>query len=158
MWMMCEGWPQHRGLRPLLFSNSGVGSFTSHKNQKPSLIFGCPKLGGVGWEDSRHFFPGHVSLHLNLIYSRTHSIRSPMGPKNLAVSTGWPHYWGRVKFHDFIRGVMKSTPYITFAPLEQFSSLVNNQNVDTAHSYCKNYFKLSFSFLRNWLLHHQKQI
>ena len=31
--MMSEGWPQHRGLRPLLFSNSGVGSFTSHKNQ-----------------------------------------------------------------------------------------------------------------------------
>ena len=33
MWMTCEGWPHHRGLRPLLFSNSGVGSFTSHKNQ-----------------------------------------------------------------------------------------------------------------------------
>ena len=31
--MMSEGWPQHRGLRLLLFSNSGVGSFTSHKNQ-----------------------------------------------------------------------------------------------------------------------------
>ena len=31
--VMWEGWPQHRGLRPLLFSNSGVGSFTSHKNQ-----------------------------------------------------------------------------------------------------------------------------
>ena len=31
--VMCEGWPQYRGLRPLLFSNSGVGSFTSHKNQ-----------------------------------------------------------------------------------------------------------------------------
>ena len=29
----CEGWPHHRGLRLLLFSNSGVGSFTSHKNQ-----------------------------------------------------------------------------------------------------------------------------
>ena len=29
----CEGWPQHRRLRPLLFSNSGVDSFTSHKNQ-----------------------------------------------------------------------------------------------------------------------------
>jgi len=28
-----KGLPQHRGLRPLLFSNSGVGSFTSHKNQ-----------------------------------------------------------------------------------------------------------------------------
>ena len=31
--VMCEGWPQHRGLRPLLFSNSGMGSFSSHKNQ-----------------------------------------------------------------------------------------------------------------------------
>ena len=31
--VMSEGWPQHRGLCPLLFSNSGVGSFTSHKNQ-----------------------------------------------------------------------------------------------------------------------------
>ena len=31
--VICESWPQHRGLRPLLFSNSGVGSFTSHNNQ-----------------------------------------------------------------------------------------------------------------------------
>ena len=31
--VMCEGWPQHRDLRPLLFSNSGEGSFTSHKSQ-----------------------------------------------------------------------------------------------------------------------------
>ena len=28
-----RGWPHHRGLRPLLFSNSGVGSFTSLKNR-----------------------------------------------------------------------------------------------------------------------------
>ena len=33
IWLMCEGWPQHRGLRPLLFSKSRVGSFTSHKIQ-----------------------------------------------------------------------------------------------------------------------------
>ena len=33
MQMLCEGWPHHRRLRPLLFSKSGVGSFTSHKNQ-----------------------------------------------------------------------------------------------------------------------------
>ena len=33
VWMMCEGWPNHQGLRPVLFSNSGVGSFTSQKNQ-----------------------------------------------------------------------------------------------------------------------------
>ena len=31
--VMYEGRLQQRGLRPLLFSNSGVGSFTSHKNQ-----------------------------------------------------------------------------------------------------------------------------
>ena len=31
--VMSDDWPQHRGLRPLLFSNSGVGSFTSYKNQ-----------------------------------------------------------------------------------------------------------------------------
>ena len=43
--VMCVGWPQHRSLRPLLFSNSGVGSFTSHKNQfsviavRPDLRF-----------------------------------------------------------------------------------------------------------------------
>ena len=36
---MCEGWPQHRGLRPLLFSNSGVGSFTSHKNRSVKVLW-----------------------------------------------------------------------------------------------------------------------
>ena len=35
----CEGWPQHRGLRPLLFSNSGVGSFTSHKNRSVKVLW-----------------------------------------------------------------------------------------------------------------------
>ena len=33
-----KGWPQHRGLRPLLFSNSGVGSFTSHKNRSVKVL------------------------------------------------------------------------------------------------------------------------
>ena len=37
--VMCEGWPQHRGLRPLLFSNSGVGSFTSHKNRSVKVLW-----------------------------------------------------------------------------------------------------------------------
>ena len=31
--VICEGWPQHRGLHPLLFSNSGMVVFTSVKNQ-----------------------------------------------------------------------------------------------------------------------------
>ena len=31
--VMSEGWPHRRGLHPLHFSNSGVGSSMSHKNQ-----------------------------------------------------------------------------------------------------------------------------
>ena len=34
-----KGWPHHRGLRPLLFSNSGVGSFTSHKNKSVQVLW-----------------------------------------------------------------------------------------------------------------------
>ena len=33
-----KGWPHHRGLRPLLFSNSGVGSFTSHMNRSVRVL------------------------------------------------------------------------------------------------------------------------
>ena len=33
-----KGWPHHRGIRPLLFSNSDVGSFTSHKNKSVKLL------------------------------------------------------------------------------------------------------------------------
>ena len=53
-----------------------------------------------------------------------------MGQKNLAVLTGWPYYWGRLKFHD-LRAGMTNTPYIAFAFLEQ--SLIDNRNVDTAY-------------------------
>jgi len=31
--VMCEGWPHRRGLCPIHFLNSDVGSFMSHKNQ-----------------------------------------------------------------------------------------------------------------------------
>ena len=34
-----KGWPHHRGLRPLLFSNSGVGSFTSRKNKSVQVLW-----------------------------------------------------------------------------------------------------------------------
>ena len=34
-----EGWPHHRGLRPLLFSNSDVGSFTSKKNKSVKVLW-----------------------------------------------------------------------------------------------------------------------
>ena len=56
-----------------------------------------------------------------------------MGPKNLAVLTGWPYYQGRLKFHN-LRAVMTNTLHIAFAFLEQLFSLINNQNVDIAYS------------------------
>ena len=34
-----KGWPHHRGIRPLLFSNSVVGSFTSHKNKSGKVLW-----------------------------------------------------------------------------------------------------------------------
>ena len=34
-----KGWPHHRGLRPVLFSNSDVGSFTSHKNKSVKVLW-----------------------------------------------------------------------------------------------------------------------
>ena len=34
----CGGWPQNQGLRPLLFLNSGVGSFTSHMNRSVKVL------------------------------------------------------------------------------------------------------------------------
>ena len=34
-----EGWPHHRGLWPLLFSNSDVGSFTSKKNKSVKVLW-----------------------------------------------------------------------------------------------------------------------
>ena len=34
-----KGWPHHLGLRPLLFLNSGLGSFTSHKNRSVEVLW-----------------------------------------------------------------------------------------------------------------------
>ena len=34
-----KGWPHHRSLRPLLFSNSEVGSFTSHENKWMKVLW-----------------------------------------------------------------------------------------------------------------------
>ena len=34
-----KGWPHHQGVRPLLFSNSDVGSFTSHNNKSVKVLW-----------------------------------------------------------------------------------------------------------------------
>ena len=67
-------------------------------------------------------------------------MRSPMGPKKIfRIKGARPYYWpwDRVKYHD-LRAVMANTPYIASTLLEQLFSLINNQNVDIAHSNCKN--------------------
>ena len=61
-----------------------------------------------------------------------------MGQKNIfRIKGARPYYWERVKYHD-LRAVMANTPYIASTLLEQLFSLINNQNVDIAHSNCKN--------------------
>ena len=43
-----KGWPHHRGVWPILFSNSDVGSFTFHKNKSVKVLwdrtYGCSSL------------------------------------------------------------------------------------------------------------------
>ena len=63
-------------------------------------------------------------------YSVTLLIWSLLGPKKLAVRTGWPYYQSRPKFRD-LRAIMTNTPYIAFTVL---FSLTNNHNVDIAYS------------------------
>ena len=65
-------------------------------------------------------------------------MRSPMGPKKIfRIEGARPYYRDRAKYHD-LRAVMANTPYIASTLLEQLFSLINNQNVDIAHSNCKN--------------------
>ena len=51
-----KGWPHHRGLRPLIFSNSDVGSFTSHKNRSVRVLwdgtYGFSSLSEKTWKSN----------------------------------------------------------------------------------------------------------
>ena len=51
-------------------------------------------------------------LSTKLIYSGTLLIQWPVGPKNLAVLTGWPYYQGRLKFHTLRAGNDKYTKHL----------------------------------------------
>ena len=46
---------------------------------------------------------------------------------------GWPHYHGRVKFHDF-RAIMTYTRNTLHIAFTVMFSLINNQDVDIAYS------------------------
>ena len=75
--VMSEGWPQHRGLRPLLFSNSGVGSFTSHKNRSVKVLwdgtYGFSSLSEKT-RKSNHLQMSLQRQHFLLTYLKTLSV------------------------------------------------------------------------------------
>ena len=94
MWMMCEGWPHHRSLRPLLFSNRGVGSFTYHKNQ----------ISASAWDGTYGFSPGGGGTQR--IFVRGGSARGP---------TSYPftyHFW-RKRYPFCIPSIDKWYPFNT---------------------------------------------
>ena len=65
-----KGWPQHRGLQPLLFSNSDVGSFTSHKNKSVKVPW-----DGTYWFSSLSE-KTEKSNHLQMSLQRQHFLQA----------------------------------------------------------------------------------
>ena len=87
-----KGWPHHRGLRPLLFSNSDVGSFTSHKNKSVKVLWG----GTYGFSSlsektrkSNHLQMSLQRQQILLSYLKTLSV-SPAGIWTLDLLLGRP--------------------------------------------------------------------
>ena len=76
-----KGWPHHRGLRPLLFSNSDVGSFTSHKNKSVKVLwdgtYGFSSLSEKTTK-SNHLKMSLKRQHFLLSYLKTLSV-GPVG-------------------------------------------------------------------------------
>ena len=57
----CQGWPHHSGLQPLLFSNSDVSSFTSHKNESLKVLWdGTYRFSSLSKKTS-FWFPSQVT-------------------------------------------------------------------------------------------------
>ena len=69
-----KGWPHYRGLRPLLFSNSGVGSFTSHKNKSVQVLWD----GTYGFSSLSE--KTRKSNHLQMSLQRQHFLLSYFKP------------------------------------------------------------------------------
>ena len=88
----CKGWPHHRGLRPLLFSNSDVGSFTSHKNKSVKVLwdgtYGFSSLSEKT-RKSNHLQMSLQRQHFPLSYLKTMSV-GPGGVWTRDVPLGRP--------------------------------------------------------------------
>ena len=74
-----KGWPHHQGLRPLLFSNGDMGSFTSHKNKSVKVLwdgtYGFSSLSEKT-RKSNHLQMSIQRQHFLLSYLKTLSIDS----------------------------------------------------------------------------------
>ena len=79
----CKGWPLHQGLQPLLFSNSGVGSFTSHKDKSMKVLWD----GTYGFSSSPK--KTRKSKHLQMSLQRQHFLLSK------TLSVGLAEVWTR---------------------------------------------------------------
>ena len=82
-----KGWPHHRGLRPLLFSNSDVGSFTSHKNKSVKVLW-----------DGTHGFSSlsektRKSNHLQMSLQRQHFLLSYLKTLSVGPAGIWTRDW-----------------------------------------------------------------
>ena len=79
----CKGWPHHRGLRPLLFSNSDVGSFTSHKNKSMKVLW----HGTYGFSSLSK--KTRKSNHLQMSLQRQHFLLSYLTTLSVGLAEVW---------------------------------------------------------------------
>ena len=78
-----KGWPHHRGLRPLLFSNSDVGSFTSHKNKSVKVLWD----GTYGFSSLSE--KTRKSNHLQMSLQRQHFLLSYLKTRSVGLARVW---------------------------------------------------------------------
>ena len=118
-----KGWPHYRGLRPLLFSNSGVGSFTSRKNKSVKVLWdGTYSFSSLSEKTrkSKHLQMSLQRQHFLLSYLKTLSV-GPAGVWTRDLPLGRPalcqlSYWTRRRFIFFWRRITLY-PRVLFTPV-----------------------------------------
>ena len=80
-----EGWPHHQGQPPLLFSNSNVGSFMSHKNRSVKVLWD----GTYGFSSLSE--KTRTSDHLKLSLQRQHFLLGYLKTLRVCSARVWTH-------------------------------------------------------------------
>ena len=86
-----RGWSHHRGLRPLriLFSNSGVGSFTSHLNRLKGLWDGTYGFSSLSEKSTKS---NHLQISLQRKYFLLNYLKTlRVGPPGFEPATSRSH-------------------------------------------------------------------